>query len=111
LCKSVVELVHSSEIGIGFYLIKMNCSLNLSDREFSKESPTRLMIPCINPETLTYKDFFEKYLLTNHPVMFSSGLTAEWNSVKHWVTPEGNINFPSLKNAYGNISINFMDHL
>ncbi|XP_029381531.1 2-oxoglutarate and iron-dependent oxygenase JMJD4 [Echeneis naucrates] len=45
---------------------------------------------------LTYSKFFRKYLLPNHPCMFSRRFTEDWKCRKQWVTEEGKPNFQKL---------------
>ncbi|XP_012731867.2 2-oxoglutarate and iron-dependent oxygenase JMJD4 [Fundulus heteroclitus] len=45
---------------------------------------------------LSYSKFFRKYLLPNHPCMFSRRFTEDWKCRKQWVTEEGKPNFQKL---------------
>ncbi|XP_072220713.1 2-oxoglutarate and iron-dependent oxygenase JMJD4 [Leuresthes tenuis] len=45
---------------------------------------------------LSYSKFFKKYLLPNHPCMFSRRFTQDWKCRKQWVTEEGKPNFQKL---------------
>ncbi|CAB1317337.1 unnamed protein product [Coregonus sp. 'balchen'] len=45
---------------------------------------------------LSYSKFFKKYLLPNHPCMFSRKFTEDWKCRKQWVTEEGKPNFQKL---------------
>lgn len=53
---------------------------------------------------LSYSKFFKKYLLPNHPCMFSRRFTEDWNCRKQWVTEEGKPNFQKLLQEFGNTS-------
>jgi virulence-associated protein VagC len=53
---------------------------------------------------VTYKDFFESYLLVNKPCIISQEMTANWKSVQNWVDCEsGGPNFQYLKENFGNV--------
>ncbi|KAK0147109.1 JmjC domain-containing protein 4 [Merluccius polli] len=45
---------------------------------------------------ISYSTFFKKYLLPNHPCMFSRRFTEDWRCLKQWVTAEGKPNFQTL---------------
>ncbi|XP_062260105.1 2-oxoglutarate and iron-dependent oxygenase JMJD4 isoform X1 [Platichthys flesus] len=45
---------------------------------------------------LSYSKFFKKYLLPNHPCMFSRRFTEDWKCRKQWVTEEGKPHFQKL---------------
>ena len=53
---------------------------------------------------LSYSKFFKKYLLPNHPCMFSKRFTEEWKCRKQWVSEEGKPNFQKLLQDFGEYS-------
>lgn len=50
---------------------------------------------------LSYSKFFKKYLLPNHPCMFSRRFTEEWKCRRQWVTEDGKPNFQKLLQEFG----------
>ncbi|XP_018121649.1 2-oxoglutarate and iron-dependent oxygenase JMJD4 isoform X2 [Xenopus laevis] len=54
------------------------------------------------PQTFPYGEFFNKYLLTNSPCLFSAEFTQHWGSRKTWVTEENKPNWDHLLENFGN---------
>ncbi|XP_061549664.1 2-oxoglutarate and iron-dependent oxygenase JMJD4 isoform X1 [Phyllopteryx taeniolatus] len=50
---------------------------------------------------LCYSKFFKRYLLPNHPCVFSKRFTDEWKCRKQWVTEEGKPHFQKLLQEFG----------
>ncbi|XP_053739117.1 2-oxoglutarate and iron-dependent oxygenase JMJD4 isoform X2 [Synchiropus splendidus] len=50
---------------------------------------------------LSYSKFFRRYLLPNHPCVFSRRFTAEWKCRRRWVTEDGKPNFQKLLQEFG----------
>ncbi|KAE8595503.1 hypothetical protein XENTR_v10015768 [Xenopus tropicalis] len=68
------------------------------------------MPPCVphqidfieEPQSFDYSEFFNKYLLTNSPCLFSAKFTQHWGSRKTWVTEENKPNWDHLLENFGN---------
>ena len=52
---------------------------------------------------ISYEEFFLKYLIPNKPCLFGPWATADWRSVKEWVTSEGKPDLEFLSEKFGNM--------
>ncbi|XP_054622473.1 2-oxoglutarate and iron-dependent oxygenase JMJD4 isoform X2 [Dunckerocampus dactyliophorus] len=71
------------------------CSLVKIPRQSYEQFCSSHFVDYIDKE-LGYSKFFKKYLLSNHPCMFSKRFTEEWKCRKQWVTEKGKPNFQKL---------------
>ncbi|XP_056246980.1 2-oxoglutarate and iron-dependent oxygenase JMJD4 isoform X2 [Seriola aureovittata] len=71
------------------------CSLVKIPRQSYEQFWSSHFVDYIDKE-LSYSKFFKKYLLPNHPCMFSRRFTENWKCRKQWVTEEGKPNFQKL---------------
>ena len=56
-------------------------------------------------ENIDYSDFFQWYLVPNRPCVFGPHATADWRSVKEWVTEDGRPNMDILAAKFGKYKI------
>ncbi|XP_056276862.1 2-oxoglutarate and iron-dependent oxygenase JMJD4 isoform X1 [Pseudoliparis swirei] len=71
------------------------CSLVKMPRQPYEQFCSSHCVDYIDKE-LSYSKFFKKYLLPNHPCMFSRRFTEDWKCRKQWVSEEGKPNFQKL---------------
>lgn len=71
------------------------CSLAKITRQSYEQFWSSHFVDYIDKD-LSYSKFFRKYLLPNHPCMFSRRFTNEWKCRKQWVTEDGKPNFQKL---------------
>ncbi|XP_063741916.1 2-oxoglutarate and iron-dependent oxygenase JMJD4 isoform X2 [Eleginops maclovinus] len=71
------------------------CSLVTIPRQSYEQFWSSHFLDYIDKE-LSYSKFFKKYLLPNHPCMFSKRFTEDWKCRKQWVSDEGKPNFQKL---------------
>ncbi|XP_067110024.1 2-oxoglutarate and iron-dependent oxygenase JMJD4 isoform X2 [Osmerus mordax] len=71
------------------------CSLVKIPRQSYEQFWSSHFVDYIEKE-ISYSKFFKKYLLPNHPCMFSRRFTEDWKCRKQWVTEEGKPNFQKL---------------
>ncbi|XP_036940319.1 2-oxoglutarate and iron-dependent oxygenase JMJD4 isoform X2 [Acanthopagrus latus] len=71
------------------------CSLVKIPRQSYEQFWSSHFVDYIDKE-LSYSKFFKKYLLPNHPCMFSRRFTEDWKCRKQWVSEEGKPNFQKL---------------
>ncbi|XP_029309096.1 2-oxoglutarate and iron-dependent oxygenase JMJD4 isoform X2 [Cottoperca gobio] len=71
------------------------CSLIKVPRQSYEQFWSSHFVDYIDRE-LSYSKFFKKYLLPNHPCMFSRRFTEDWKCRKQWVSEEGKPDFQKL---------------
>lgn len=76
------------------------CSLVKIPRQSYEQFWSSHFVDYIDKE-LSYSKFFKKYLLPNHPCMFSRRFTEDWKCRKQWVTEDGKPNFQKLLQEFG----------
>lgn len=77
-------------------LIEINDGLSSSDEDTHVPNT----VEKIEESTVTYNDFFSKYLIYNQPCVFNSHATENWPCRRNWVlndTP----NFEVLRTLFG----------
>jgi len=61
----------------------------------------------LDPEDISYADFYRDYLQANRPCLFNQKLTTDWDAVRDWVVGGGRagnvhtINYDFLTEKYG----------
>lgn len=81
------------------------CSLVKIPRQSYEQFWSSHFVDYIDKE-LSYSKFFKRYLLPNHPCMFSRRFTEDWKCRKQWVTEEGKPNFQKLLQDFGKQAFN-----
>lgn len=76
------------------------CSLVKIPRQSYEQFWSSHFVDYIDKE-LSYSKFFKKYLLPNHPCMFSKRFTEDWKCRKQWVSEEGKPHFQKLLQDFG----------
>lgn len=76
------------------------CSLVKIPRQSYEQFWSSHFLDYIDKE-LSYSKFFKKYLLPNHPCMFSRRFTEDWKCRRQWVSEEGKPNFQKLLQEFG----------
>ncbi|CAH2281851.1 Hypothetical predicted protein [Pelobates cultripes] len=54
-----------------------------------------------DPDSFSYNNFFQNYLVTNNPCLFSAKFTENWGSRKDWVTDSNSPNWHHLLQNFG----------
>ena len=76
------------------------CSLVKIPRQSYDQFWSSHFVEYIDKE-ISYSTFFKKYLLPNHPCVFSRRFTEDWRCRRQWVTEEGKPNFKTLLQEFG----------
>ncbi|XP_071791315.1 2-oxoglutarate and iron-dependent oxygenase JMJD4-like [Asterias amurensis] len=59
--------------------------------------------------SITYDEFFLRFLVPNRPCVFGPHITQDWRSVREWVTKDGRPNFNYLAQMFGSTVVPVAD--